>query len=93
MNQYNTLFIGKILVRCDELVELESKLIRGWYGGGGYAWVVLDLTNLYNSRMAYTSEAEAIQNTEIGEANNYILNDSFVFNKIHKKDKVSGIFY
>lgn len=29
MNQYNTLFIGKILVRCDELVELESKLIRG----------------------------------------------------------------
>lgn len=53
----------------------------------------LDFTNLYNSRMVYTSEAEAIQNTEIGEANNYILNDSFVFNKIYKKDKVSGIFY
>ena len=52
----------------------------------------LDFTNLYNNRMVYPNEAEVVTNAESGEANNYILRDSFLFDKVLEKGGVRGIF-
>ena len=54
--------------------------------------IYLDFTQIFNRKMVFQNEEEAAQKAELLETGNYILSESFVFDKIFKKGNVRGVF-